>query len=115
MTSSRSELLRILKDELRFVDEGGYRQPGWKPPVVFEDSPTCIRRGSGTCGDTKRQLLQLVPPEHHSDLVPCRHIVLDVLGETVDSLYKSGTTEELERVLRGWLRARINELETGQS
>ena len=106
------ELLQLLKDELSFLEAGGYRLPGWKPPLVFEDSPTCIRHGSGRCSEAGCLLLQFVPPAQQSASVPCRHIVLGESGETVDSLYTTGTTEELEYALRCWLQARIKELES---
>jgi hypothetical protein len=41
----------------------------------------------------------------------CRYIPLNPAGETVDSLYRTGTQEELERALRSWLMATIQELE----
>ena len=111
MGSDRKELLRLLKDELSFLEAGGYRLPGWKPPLVFEDSPTCIRRRSGSCSGVGCLLLQFAPPGHRSASVPCRHIVLNKSGETVDSLYNTGTTEELEQALGCWLHVRIRELE----
>ena len=38
-TKSRIE---ALSKELEFLDNGGYRQAmGWRPPLVFEDSPIC--------------------------------------------------------------------------
>jgi len=111
VTSDPRALLQLLKDELSFLEAGGYRLPGWKPPLVFEDSPSCIMHGSGRCGEAGCLLLRFVPPEHQSASVPCRHIVLKESGETVDSLYNSGTTEELEDALRDWLHVRLKELE----
>lgn len=57
--------------------------------------------------------MPLVPPEYRSEPVPCRHIRLNDQKETVESLYRTGTEEELETALRGWLTRTIQELERG--
>jgi hypothetical protein len=39
------KLLEVLKAELTFLEQGGYRarpRYPWRPNFVFEDSPTCI-------------------------------------------------------------------------
>ena len=41
----------------------------------------------------------------------CRHIPLDEIGETVDSLYRTGTNEEIEQTLQGWLLKTIRQFE----
>ena len=39
MLSTKHKLGALVK-ELEFLDSGGYRQAmGWRPPLVFEDSP----------------------------------------------------------------------------
>jgi hypothetical protein len=58
--------------------------------------------------------MQFVPPECHSEPVPCHHIRLNDTCETVDSLYRTGTQEELEETLRNWLTATIKRLEEQQ-
>jgi hypothetical protein len=43
--------------------------------------------------------------------VPCRHIPLNEIGETLDSLYRTGTNEEIEQTLQSWLLETIQQLE----
>jgi hypothetical protein len=104
--------LRTLRHELDFVENGGYRMPlGWRPPLVFEDSPTCPKERRSTCSHTDCVLMSFVPTECHYETVPCRHIPLNEAGETIDSLYRMGTNEEIEEALRDWLVKIINRLE----
>jgi len=112
----RQKLAQILKSELLFLDQGGYRQRPrfpWRPNFVFEDSPTCINfRDAGerhAC--TQCPLIQFVPRDRRDARFPCRHINLTDCGETVKSFYEWGTNEELETALRGWLGRTIQELE----
>lgn len=113
------ELVKLLKAELAFLEEGGYRGSArnpWRPNFVFEDSPTCINsRDEGRpkpC--TQCALIAFVPKNHQQTKYPCRHIPLTALGETVSSFYECGTQEELEAALRNWLLQNIQELEEGK-
>jgi len=112
-----TNLIEVLKRELEFLTQGGYRQPSWRPQFYFEDSPTCINYGHSQ--DPKRcqecALLQLVPPERRGEKVPCRHIPLNERGDTLASLYALGTQDELESILRTWLTREINKLEEAES
>jgi hypothetical protein len=42
---------------------------------------------------------------------PCRYIPLNERGETVDSLYRTGTQKELETAVVKWLEGTIKRLE----
>jgi hypothetical protein len=113
------ELLKVLKAELTFVEQGGYRarpRLPWRPNFVFEDSPTCINFKNlderQPC--TKCPLIDFVPEDRRETRYPCRHILLTAHGETVNSFYEWGTEEELETALLEWLRRNIRELETGE-
>ena len=117
--AGKQSLVHILKAELNFLEQGGYR-PGprypWRPKFVFEDSPTCInfqnnedRRPCGEC-----PLMDFVPADRKNTPFPCRHIQLTARGETVNSFYEWGTDQELEGALREWLWRTIRELETGE-
>jgi hypothetical protein len=111
MSPEREKILQILKRELEFLDQGGYRAPGaWRPPLIFEDSPTCLRTAGSDCADLNCPLMRFVPEEYRSRVGACRFIPLNPAGETVDSLYRTGTQEELERALRSWLVATMKEL-----
>ena len=104
--------LQVLRNELQFVRKGGYRSPlVWRAPLIFEDSPTCPKERCSTCPDSNCVLMSFVPKECRSEAVPCRHIPLDEIGETVDSLYRTGTNEEIEQTLQGWLLKTIRQLE----
>jgi hypothetical protein len=104
--------LRTLRHELDFVDNGGYRTPlGWRSSLVFEDSPTCSKERRSACPHTDCVLMSFVPEECRYEPVPCRRIQLNEEGETIDSLYRTGTNEEIEEALRGWLVKIINRLE----
>jgi hypothetical protein len=116
MTKEDRDLLQVLKFELRFLEDGGYgRSPRapQRPPLIFEDSLTCMnfntqgyRTPCSAC-----LLMQFVPRDRVSDQIPCRHIPLDAAGRTLSSLYESGTQQEIEDTLGNWLRAAIQRLE----
>lgn len=106
-------VLDILRLELEFLELGLYRAPTpGRPLLIFEDSPACSRCGAATCPNCA--LMQFVPSECRSEPVPCHHIRLNDARETVDSLYRTGTQEELEEVLGKWLSATIKKLEGKQ-
>jgi hypothetical protein len=106
-------VLDTLRLEQKFLELGLYRVPTpGRPPFAFEDSPTCPRYEATTCPNC--ELMQFVPSEYRSETVPCHHIPLNDAGETVDSLHRTGTQEELEEALRNWLTATIKRLEEQQ-
>lgn len=47
--------------------------------------------------------MQFVPSCHRGEAVPCRHIPLNNLGETVETLSRSGTPEKTKSLLRNWV------------
>ena len=102
--------LDTLRLELKFLELGLYRAPiPGRPLLVLEDSPTCPRYGAPSCPNCA--LMQFVPSERRAEPVPCHHIPLNDAFETVDSLYRTGTQEELEEALSAWLSATIKRLE----
>src|SRR5215469_3418985 len=116
MQKDERDLLEVLKFELQFLEQGGYgRSPRtpWKPQYIFEDSLTCMnydcKESRAPCTDCV--LIHLVPRECRSEMIPCRHIPFNVLGETLDSLYISANQNEIEEKLESWLRATIQHLE----
>ena len=116
MTKDDRDLLELLKDELAFVEQGGYgrsvRTP-WLPKSAFQDSLTCINYGypyrAHPC--TECQMLDFVAPDHHAEEVPCHFITLNDAGETIEDLEQKNEQARLEMLLRKWLQARIGELE----
>ena len=104
--------LHVLRSELEFVQKGGYRSPlVWRAPLVFEDSPTCPKERCSACPDTNCVLMSFVPTKCRHEAVPCRHIPLNEVSETLDSLYRTGTNEEIEQALQSWLLETIQQLE----
>jgi hypothetical protein len=103
-----------LRLELKLLELGLYRAPTpGRPLLIFQDSPTCLRYGAASC--LSCGLMQFVPSECRSEAAPCQHIQLNDAGETVDSLYRTGTQEELEETVGEWLKATIGRLEAQQT
>jgi hypothetical protein len=111
-----SEILTLLRFELKFLEDGGYgksphdpRRPSW----IFEDSPTCLnfeeRSRSHPCHECF--LMQFVPQTRQQENVPCRHIPLTEAGKTVDDFYRDGEQPALEEALKDWLQKEIKRLE----
>jgi hypothetical protein len=115
MPKDDRNLLEVLKFELEFLEQGGYgRLPreSWKPRFIFEDSPTCMNFNSKDREPCEECLLmQFVPEKDRTEQVPCTHIPLLPNGETLETLYRTGTQQEIEEALGGWLRATIRRLE----
>jgi len=116
MAQDQDELLKLLKFELKFVEDGGYgRSPRtpWRAPSIFEDSPSCLNLGdparSHPCSECL--LMKLVPGEVQNEESPCRFIPLNEKGQTIDYFYRYGTQLELEEALLGWLRGQITRIE----
>ena len=110
MFGGKRDLVSVLETELRFLDNGGYRDPEmWRPQFIFLDSPSCIHPAGSGRPDACREcpLVGFVPKARRSAAVPCHHIPLTKEGFTVDSLSRWGTQEELENALRGWLVEKI--------
>jgi hypothetical protein len=104
--------IQVLKDELTFLENGGYRSPiAWRSPLIFEDSPICSKDRWSTCPHGDCVLLDFVPRESCHEAVPCRHIALNEVGETLDALYRTGTYDEIQEALREWLLETIKGLE----
>ncbi len=116
MANDDRDILELLKDELEFIEKGGYgrsvRTP-WKPKSAFQDSLTCLNYGypyrAHPCNEC--HLLEFVSPEHQAAEVPCHYIPLNEAGETIEDLEVEDNQARLERELGDWLRTRINEIE----
>jgi hypothetical protein len=109
-------VIETLKAELEFLENGGYRQATrrmWKATSLFEDSPICINfaEPGHTFPCSQCLLIDFVPPEHKEDSVPCHHIPLNERGDSIDSAARWGSQEELEGLLKEWLRNAIRRLE----
>ena len=119
MSHKSRDILDILRFELRFLEEGGYaRSPHapWRAPYIFEDSPSCLnfRDAARPHPCSECLLTQFVPSESREQDVPCRFIQLNDKGQTVDSLYRTGTQLEMAEALRAWLHREIRRIEGEQ-
>jgi hypothetical protein len=118
MVQDERQMLELLKFELKFVEDGGYgRSPRtpWRPPLIFEDSLSCLNLGdpARTHPCSECRLIKFVPRarELRRESSPCRFILLNEKGETIDYLYRYGTQFELEEAVSGWLRGQIARIE----
>ena len=120
MPKDDRDILEILKDELDFIEKGGYgrsvRTP-WQPKSTFQDSLTCINYAdpNHTHPCKECHLLDFVSPEHQSEEVPCHFIPLNETGETIETLEPEDNEAKLERQVNDWLRARIRQIEEERS
>ena len=116
MTTDERDILELLKEELDFVESGGYgrsvRTP-WQNKSIFQDSLSCINYGypyrAHPCNEC--HLLEFVDPENQTEPVPCHHIALNADGETIEDLERKDNQAHLEREVSTWLRAKIKEIE----
>jgi hypothetical protein len=116
MAQATKDLLTTLKAELAYVESGGYRTPeqaAWRPQFIFQDSPTCLnyRNFGKRLPCSQCALMGLVPNGYRQERFPCRHIPLDESGQSLDSLYRTGTEEETYAIVAKWLRTTIARLE----
>ena len=110
--ATTKERLRVLRNELQFLDRGGYRFPiQWRSARIFEDSPTCPKDRWSACPHGDCVLLDFVPEQSRHEAIPCRYIPLNESGETLETLYSTATNEEIQKTLREWLLKTIAGLE----
>ena len=116
MAKDDRDILELLKDELAFIEQGGYgrsvRTP-WLAKSAFQDSLTCINYSdpAQTRPCSECRLMDFVAEEHHSEEVPCHFIALNDAGETIEDLEAQDNQAKLEATLTQWMRARIKQLE----
>jgi hypothetical protein len=111
MACDSRNLLDVLKQELQFLEGGGYGHIAahyWKPVSVFQNSPSCPN-----VDDPHRSipceacaLFELVPPYMRDEGVP-----LNTEGETIHGMERQYSQEELLEAVGLWLRTLIRRLE----
>lgn len=112
MSEDTRDVLEVLRYELQFLEQGGYRAQ--KNPLVavsvFQDSLSCINFGlprrPHPC--PKCLLWDFVPEQYRREDVPCHFIPLTPTGLTIEDRQSE---EELETNLKKWLRDTIAKLE----
>ena len=120
MANDERDLLELLKEELDFIEMGGYgrsvRTP-WLPKSIFQDSLSCLNYGypyrAHPCNEC--HLIDFVAPEHRTEMVPCHFIPLDEAGDTIEDLDSEENQNRKERLLKEWLRNRIQQLEAART
>jgi len=112
--NSRPEIVSSLKQELAFLERGGYggAMP-WRPVAMFLDSPSCPNRldveRSTPCSQC--WLFQFVPERFHQEMEACHFIPLNRDGESVHSMTRQYSPAEVEAALKTWLQGEIRHLE----
>jgi hypothetical protein len=120
MAKDDRDILELLKEELAFIEQGGYgrsvRTP-WLPKSVFQDSLTCVNYGYSDhphpCNEC--HLTDFVDNEHTAEKVPCHFIPLNEAGETIADLEAQDNQPRLEMTLKGWMRGKIKEIEEARA
>ena len=120
MVKDNRDILELLKEELAFIEQGGYgrsvRTP-WLPKSAFQDSRTCLNYGyldrPHPCSEC--HLVELVAPDHRDERVPCHLIPLNEAGETIEDLETQDNQAKLEATLKQWMRAKIRQIEDRRS
>ena len=116
MPEDDRDILELLYEELDFIEKGGYgrsvRTP-WQPTSVFRDSLSCLNFGypskAHPCSECS--LIDFVPVEGRTQIVPCHHIPLNEAGETIETLEMEDNQQKLEDSVKRWLRLRIQHIE----
>ncbi len=114
MPNSRREIVNLLKQELAFLERGGYGGAiPWRPVSMFLDSPSCPNRldVERTTPCAQCWLFQFVPERFRQELNACHFISLNRDGESVHSMSRQYTPAEVEAALKTWLEAEIRHLE----
>lgn len=114
VVKSRKEIISLLKNELAFLNRGGYGGAlPWRPVRMFLDSPSCPDRldvdRSTPCSQC--WLFQFVPERYRPEMEACHFIPLNADGETVHSMSRQYTPAEVEAALKKWLENEIRHLE----
>jgi len=120
MTKDDRDLLELLKQELSFIEEGGYgrsvRTP-WLPKSVFQDSLSCLNYGypyrAHPCAECR--LIDFVEPEDRSQSVPCHFIPLNDVGSTIEEFETKGDESRMQHAVKTWLQGKISQLEAERS
>src|SRR5262245_45381009 len=116
MGENERDILGLLKAELAFIEQGGYRRSvraPWMTTSTFQDSLTCINYGypyrAHPCSECP--LLDFVSPDSRSTSIPCHHIPLNGDGKTIEDLEGEDNQPKMEAILTSWLRMKISEIE----
>jgi hypothetical protein len=108
--------IKILKLQFAFLEKGSRShsiRTSWKRTTIFQGLPTCFNYNDPgqrhPCNECV--LIAFVPSEKREESIPCRYIPMTRLGDTIESMESWAGREQLEDVVKNWLRDRIKKLE----
>lgn len=120
MAKDSRDILDVLRGELQFLEQGGYRGSAsvpWRTKSTFQHSLTCVNFGypyrAHSCNEC--HLMEFVSHEHQKEWIPCHFVPLNERGDTIDSLELEDNEEKLERTLKTWLLSSIESIEEARS
>jgi len=115
MAKDGRDILEVLQGELDFIEKNGYRrsrQTPWLSKSIFQDSITCLNYGypyrAHPCSDC--HLLDFVPTEDYSTMVPCHYIPLNKAGITIEELESQGKEDRALELVKQWLLTQIDQI-----
>ena len=108
--------IQLLCCELSFLKIGGYGsklRSKWRPTLIFFDSPVCLNFDSSAPHQPCERcaFFEFIPEDKRDTLIPCHHIPLNEAQDTVFSLYRNTTQEQLDQAVQSWLEATITKLQ----
>lgn len=115
VSKAKPDTLTFLKEELAFLERGGYGGSlPWRPVSIFMDSPSCPNRLDADKSTPCQHcwLYPFVPEQFQEQPQPCQFIPLNEDGESVHSMSRQYTPDEVEQAVRKWLLAEIRRLES---
>jgi hypothetical protein len=115
VSKAKQDTLTFLKEELAFLERGGYGGSlPWRPVSIFMDSPSCPNRLDADRSTPCQHcwLYQFVPDQFQQEPGPCQFIALNDDAESVHSMSRQYTPDEVEQAVRNWLETEIRRLES---
>jgi len=114
MSEDRRSVLEVLRYELNFLEQGGYRKKIVEGESLspFQESLSCLNFGEPLRPHACHECLlyDFVPATARTEEIPCHHISLDPAGHTIAGLLNANKPLDLERSLKVWLRGTIAEV-----
>lgn len=114
MATGDREILELLRDELAFIEKGGYSRSVRAPrqrKSTFQDPLSGIDYGYPHRAHPRNECLLNFVPENTGPKSVLSPIPLNTDGDTIEDWELQA---KLEREAIEWLRARIKEIETGR-
>ena len=118
MSEDRRGVLEVLRFELNFLEQGGYRKrlADFGDASPFQENVSCLNFGEPLRPHACREclLFDFVPKQSRTEEIPCHFIPLDPAGRTVATFMNERKYDDLERALKVWLRKTISQLNTSE-